>query len=44
MDRQFSLALIENSPVLFTRPFLESMPLHLWEITAKALDVRGIRT
>jgi hypothetical protein len=38
----FALALIENSPVLLTRPLLETMPLHLWEITAQALNVRGI--
>ena len=38
----FALALIENTPVLLTRPLLESMPLHLWEITAQVLDVRGI--
>jgi len=38
----FSLAVIENTPVLLTRPLLESMPLHLGEITAQALDVRSI--
>ena len=42
LGRRFSLALIENTPVLFTCPLLESMPLHLWEITAQALDVHGI--
>src|SRR5713226_1248678 len=38
----FALALIENTPVLLTCPLLESVPLHLWEIAAQALDVGGI--
>src|SRR5262249_33463303 len=36
------LALSENTPVLLTCPLLESMPFHLWEIAAQALDVGGI--
>src|ERR1700745_606593 len=38
---RFSLALIEKTPVLFTRPLLESTPLHLWEITAQEGELAG---